>query len=202
MRFDKAKRMCAANARHQNFRNGDFRDRGRDADIGIHFGVPTGRGLVIDMIDRNSVLVDSGLRRGDVFISLHGRPIRTEAEFVRWVHAPGRRHSPVSIRRLASSGHLVPANLEVALSEDFVQPGREPLHAQVFTNSVRNIVLPPLLDNWAALEDAVHSSIMTLLIAPVITDLEALTLRIDEQSQTVLSPEEEEPSDEASSEAP
>ena len=111
-------------------------------------------------------------------------------------------NSPVSIRRLASSGHLVPANLEVALSDDFVQPGREPLHAQVFTNSVRNIVLPPLLDNWADLEDAVHSSIMTLLIAPVITDLEALTLRIDEQSQTVLSPEEEEPSDEASSEAP
>jgi multiple sugar transport system substrate-binding protein len=111
-------------------------------------------------------------------------------------------NSPVSIRRLASSGHLVPANLEVALSDDFVQPGREPLHAQVFTNSVRNIVLPPLLDNWADLEDAVHSSIMTLLIAPVITDLEALTLRIDEQSQTVLSPDEEEPSDEASSEAP
>ena len=50
------------------------------------------------------------------------------------------------------------------------------------------IVLPPLLDNWAALEDAVHSSIMTLLIAPVITDLEELTLRIDEQSQTVLAP--------------
>lgn len=110
-------------------------------------------------------------------------------------------NSPVSIRRLASSGHLVPANLEVALSDDFVQPGREPLHAQVFTNSVRNIVLPPLLDNWADLEDAVHSSIMTLLIAPVITDLDALTLRIDEQSQTVLAPDEE-PSDEASSESP
>ena len=42
--------------------------------------------------------------------------------------------SPVSVRRLASSGHLVPANLEVALSDDFLQPGREPLHAQVFTN--------------------------------------------------------------------
>jgi multiple sugar transport system substrate-binding protein len=100
--------------------------------------------------------------------------------------------SPVSIRRVVSTGHLVPANLEVALSDDFLQPGREPLHAQAFTNSVRTIVLPPLLDNWAALEDAVHRSIMTLLVAPVITDLEALTLRIDEDSQTVLSPEEEE----------
>ncbi|WP_432476723.1 ABC transporter substrate-binding protein [Nocardioides sp. GXQ0305] len=104
-------------------------------------------------------------------------------------------NSPVSIRRVASTGHLVPANLEVALSQDFLQPGRDPLHAQVFTNSVRSIVLPPLLDNWADLEDAVHSSIMTLFVAPVITDLEALTLRIDEQSQTVLGPEEEEPSE-------
>lgn len=99
--------------------------------------------------------------------------------------------SQVSIRRVVSAGHLVPANLEVALSDDFQQPGREPLHSQVFTNSVRAIVLPPLLDDWTALEDAVHSSIMTLFVAPVITDLEALTLRIDEDSQTVLGPDEE-----------
>jgi multiple sugar transport system substrate-binding protein len=109
-------------------------------------------------------------------------------------------NSPVSIRRLVSAGQLVPANLEVALSDDFLQPGREPLHAQVFTNAVRTIVLPPLLDNWSALEDAVHSSIMTLLIAPVITDLEELTLRIDEQSQTVLAPDEE--TEDAETEAP
>jgi multiple sugar transport system substrate-binding protein len=108
--------------------------------------------------------------------------------------------SPVSVRRLVSPGSLVPANLEVALSDDFLQPGREPLHGQVFTNSVRAIVLPPLLDNWADLEDAVHNSIRTLLIAPVITDLELLTERIDEQSRTVLAPEEE--TDGAESESP
>lgn len=100
--------------------------------------------------------------------------------------------SPVSVRRLVSPGSLVPANLEVALSDDFLQPGREPLHAEVFTNSVRSIVLPPLLDNWSDLEDTVQSSIRTLLIAPVITDLELLTQRIDEESQTVLAPEETE----------
>ena len=48
--------------------------------------------------------------------------------------------------------------------------------------------MPPLIDNWSTLEDAVDNDIRTLLVAPVITDLEALTLRIDEESQTVLGP--------------
>jgi multiple sugar transport system substrate-binding protein len=100
--------------------------------------------------------------------------------------------SPVSVRRLVSSGSLVPANLEVALSDDFLQPGREPQHAQVFTNSIRQVVLPPLLESWSDLEAAVHSDIMTMFVAPVITDLEPLTQRIDEDSRTVLAPDPEE----------
>ena len=101
--------------------------------------------------------------------------------------------SSVSVRRLVSTGSLVPANLEVALSDDFLQPGREPQHGQVFTNAVRSIVMPPLLDEWASLEDAIAHSLETLLTAPVLADLEALTTRIDEQSRTVLAPEDEEP---------
>jgi S1-C subfamily serine protease len=87
-------------ARNREFRDRDFRGRGsRDVNIGIHFGVPTGRGLVIDMIDRDSVFFDSGLRRGDVLISLHGRPIRSQAEFVHWVHThPGERIPVVVLR--------------------------------------------------------------------------------------------------------
>ena len=76
----------------------------------------------------------------------------------------------------------------MALSDDFLQPGREPLHAQVFTNASATSCCRRSSTTGRTLEDAVHSSIMTLLIAPVITDLEALTLRIDEQSQTVLAP--------------
>ncbi|QBR92216.1 extracellular solute-binding protein [Nocardioides euryhalodurans] len=106
--------------------------------------------------------------------------------------------SPVSVRRLVSTGHLVPANLEVALSDDFLQPGREPVHSQVFTNQVRTIVLPPLIDNWSSLEDAVSGSLETLLTAPLLADLEALTTQIDEESRTVLAPEEE-PSEETES---
>jgi multiple sugar transport system substrate-binding protein len=97
----------------------------------------------------------------------------------------------VSVRRLVSTGYLVPANLEVALSEDFLQPGREPLHGQVFTNSVRTLVMPPLIDDWSSLQNAVARSLDTLLTAPLLADLEALTTRIDEQSRTVLEPEDE-----------
>jgi S1-C subfamily serine protease len=67
--------------------------------IGIHFGVATGRGLTIDTIEHNSVFFDSGLRRGDVIISIHGRPIRSEVEFVEFVHQhPGERVPVVILR--------------------------------------------------------------------------------------------------------
>jgi multiple sugar transport system substrate-binding protein len=97
--------------------------------------------------------------------------------------------SSVSVRRVASEGYLVPANLEVALSQDFLQPGRAPDNAEVFTNAVRSIVLPPLIEDEAALELAVSDSLEEMLTVPVIDDLEALTQRIDEESRVVLDPE-------------
>ncbi|MEJ7795126.1 MAG: extracellular solute-binding protein [Nocardioides sp.] len=111
--------------------------------------------------------------------------------------------SSVSLRRVASEGYLVPANLEVALSTDFQQPGRAPDHAEVFTNAVRTIVLPPLIDDQPELELVVSESLDDLLTAPILTDLDALTEQIDLESRTVLDPEglaEEEA--EAESESP
>ena len=97
--------------------------------------------------------------------------------------------SSVSVRRVATEGYLVPANLEVALSSDFVQPGRAPDNAEVFTNAVRSIVLPPLIDDQAELELVVADNLVELLTAPILTDLEALTEQIDLESRTVLDPE-------------
>jgi multiple sugar transport system substrate-binding protein len=97
--------------------------------------------------------------------------------------------SSVSVRRVASEGYLVPANLEVALSTDFQQPGRAPDHAEVFTNAVRTIVLPPLIDDQPELELVVSESLDELLTAPILTDLEALTEQIDLESRSVLDPE-------------
>ncbi len=97
--------------------------------------------------------------------------------------------SAVSVRRVASEGYLVPANLEVAFSSDFVQPGRAPGHAEVFPSAIRTIVLPPLLDDEPELELVVADELEELLMAPVLTDLEQLTTRIDQESRKVLDPE-------------
>jgi multiple sugar transport system substrate-binding protein len=97
--------------------------------------------------------------------------------------------SAVSVRRIASEGYLVPANLEVAYSTDFLQPGRAPDHGQVFTNAIRSIVLVPLLDDEPELELTVADELEELLLAPVLTDLEGLATSIDEESRTILDPE-------------
>lgn len=103
--------------------------------------------------------------------------------------------STPSVQRVALTGYLVPANLEVALSDDFLQPGRAPAHSGVFNTSVRSISFPPLAIDWPALEDAVADSLQQLLNQPVIDDLGMLTEQIDEESRTVLDPETVEPSE-------
>ena len=110
--------------------------------------------------------------------------VEEAADFI--VHATSAR----SVGRVARAGYLVPANLEVAESEVFLQPGREPANAGVFNTSVRNIVIPPLLGNAGALEQAVAPALRQLLTDPVLPDLVGLTVRIDAASRRVLAPEQ------------
>ncbi len=93
------------------------------------------------------------------------------------------------VRPLTRSGYLVPANQQVALSEDFLQPGRQPLSSTVFTDSVDDMVIPPLLDSWGPLQRAVDELVQTLVTAPGVLDLEAVTAEIDLASQLVLAPD-------------
>jgi multiple sugar transport system substrate-binding protein len=97
--------------------------------------------------------------------------------------------SAESVRRVVPAGYLVPANQTVALTDDFLQPVRLPRRADVFNESVSNLYVPPLLDDEAALQEAVEPAI-ELLLNVEIPDIEALTEQIDAASQTVLSPEE------------
>jgi multiple sugar transport system substrate-binding protein len=99
--------------------------------------------------------------------------------------------STPSVQRVVTSGYLVPANLEVALSDDFLQPGRAPAHSGVFNTSVRSINFAPLLTTWPELQAAVADSLQQLLNQPVIDDLGTLTEQIDEESRAVLDPESE-----------
>ncbi len=100
-----------------------------------------------------------------------------------------------AVSRVTRTGYLAPANLEVALSDTFLQPGREPKHASFFNSTVRSIDLPPLIDTLGKLEAAVQPSLEQLVYGIGVLDLEGLTEQIDEESRTVLSPPEPSPSD-------
>ncbi|MDN4171452.1 extracellular solute-binding protein [Nocardioides sp. SOB77] len=106
--------------------------------------------------------------------------------------------STESVTRVVRAGYLVPANLEVAYSEDFVQPGRLPVHSSVFTDSIRALRVPPLLDSWDELEAAVRDDIRSLVTSAPELDLEAVTEQIDLDSQRVLDPDFEEPTESTS----
>lgn len=100
------------------------------------------------------------------------------------------------VRPLVRTGFIVPANQAVALSEDFLQPGRQPVSSKVFTDSVDDMVIPPLLDTWAQLQAAVDELVERLVTAPGVLDLDAATEEIDRASQRVLAPQlVEEPED-------
>ncbi len=96
--------------------------------------------------------------------------------------------SAEAVARVSSAGYLVPANLEVAASSDFLQPDQRPAHAQVFTGSIRSMRVLPLIDSYEELERAVAAPLQQLFTMPV-PDIEALTTQIDEQSRTVLDPD-------------
>ncbi len=97
------------------------------------------------------------------------------------------------VARVTRAGYLAPASLPVVVSEDFLQPFLQPAHAEVFSESIRDMVVPPLLDDYTALEAAVAES-LRLMLSITVPDLEAITTQIDEQSRAVLDPELASPS--------
>ena len=73
------------------------RDRHNDIRVGIQFGRVTDRGLTVNRIERNSFYYNSGFRQGDIIVSINGRPIRSDAEFIRLI-VPGQRLPVVVLR--------------------------------------------------------------------------------------------------------
>jgi multiple sugar transport system substrate-binding protein len=140
-------------------------------------------GLHFDVLPMPSL--DSGSTVGDITglcMSADAASTTTAADFLVHMLSTG------SVNRVVSTGYLVPANLESAASDQFLQPGRLPEHAAVFNSTVRSVHLAPLTDKMRKLERTVAGSLDQLLTVPVL-DLEAITTRIDEESRTVLDPE-------------
>ncbi|MGZ4449948.1 MAG: ABC transporter substrate-binding protein [Nocardioides sp.] len=119
---------------------------------------------------------------------------RTTADAARAADFLTQVVSAHAVAQVSRTGYVLPANLDVALSDDFLQPDRMPVHSGVFTTAVRSMVVPPLLDSYPELEAAVHTSLQQLLDMPVLGDLTALTDEIDTESQAVLSPPSASPS--------
>lgn len=142
-------------------------------------------------------VLDTAATSGDIVgLCLSADAVSTPAAADLMVHLL----STESVQRVVRAGYLVPANLEVALSDDFLQPGRQPTHAAVFNNAVRAIVIPPPLTVWEDLEAAVAASIQELIDVPVLSpdDLDLRLEQIDEQGRAVLDPESVTPSGDAS----
>ena len=93
-----------------------------------------------------------------------------------------------SVTRIARIGYLAPANLEVALSDTFLQPAREPRHSTVFNTSIRSMRFAPVIDTLPQLEDAVAPELRQLVYGVGTLDLDALTHRIDDISKPILDP--------------
>ena len=96
-------------------------------------------------------------------------------------------------RIVTSAGGIMPSNIEVEHSDTFLQPGRDPRSADVFSESVRRAQSTPFVTGWAPLEAALQPMIDRLFYAPVI-DLDVLLPRLDARSVTYLSPPTESPS--------
>ncbi|MDO9456861.1 ABC transporter substrate-binding protein [Nocardioides sp.] len=97
--------------------------------------------------------------------------------------------SDESVEALAETGEVVPANLTVARSDAFLQPGQQPEHAGVFNASVDNLVLLPLVDDVPALNQAVEPLLTDLLLTPGVINVADLAGEIDEASRSVLDPD-------------
>ena len=99
--------------------------------------------------------------------------------------------SDAAIATVASTGYIVPANTEVAASDDFLAPADEPANSAVFNQSIRYMVVPPFIDQRVELIDAVTPLLERLVTAPGVLDLDQVTEEIDQASQAILSPPEE-----------
>jgi multiple sugar transport system substrate-binding protein len=97
--------------------------------------------------------------------------------------------STAAVTRVTRTGYLAPANLQVALTDDFLQPGRNPDHSQFFNTSVRAMNFAPLIDSLSDVEAAVQPSLEQLVYGVGVLDLDGLTDQIDADSRAILDPE-------------
>jgi len=90
-----------------------------------------------------------------------------------------------AVGRLSQSGSVVPVNQKVAYDDAFLQPGRAPSHAQLFTDALKGMRPLPSVRILDQLERAVGPEVRKLLTASGRNQLDELSATIDADSQPV-----------------
>ncbi|MGO4257899.1 extracellular solute-binding protein [Marmoricola sp. RAF53] len=89
---------------------------------------------------------------------------------------------------LASTGYVVPTNVDVANSDAFLQPAEEPVSASVFVNAVRTIRQFPTVETWPSVAAHTAPLLAGLFYDPVIDPLEGRLKAIDAASVPLFTP--------------
>ncbi len=55
---------------------------------------------------------------------------------------------------LAATGYVMPSNVDVLNSDDFLQTGQRPLHSEVFARELRRAQMLPSTTTWPSVEEA------------------------------------------------
>ena len=89
---------------------------------------------------------------------------------------------------LASTGYVVPTNLDVANSDAFLEPNEMPTGAAVFPSAVRNIHMLPRVSTWPSVAASTSALLEGLFYDPVIDPLEDRLKAIDAASAPLFTP--------------
>lgn len=98
--------------------------------------------------------------------------------------------SDESAALLAQTGYTVPTNVDVAHSDDFLQPGQRPAAAAVFEESMRYIrALPADSEAWRKVQEITGPMLTRLFFDTLVEPLDERLQAIDDASVPVFTPE-------------
>jgi predicted metalloprotease with PDZ domain len=92
----------------------------RAADMGVWFNSQSNNGLVIADLANNSVFSNAGFREGDQLVSVNGRPITTEAQFVQYLTGTNLGTQPVNVIVVRNGQQQTLVLQPSALTQDIV----------------------------------------------------------------------------------
>ena len=100
---------------------------------------------------------------------------------------------------LAATGYVMPSNVDVINSDDFLQTGQRPLHSDVFARELRRADMLPSTTTWPSVSAAAAQSLTQLFYDPVIAPLQDRLAAIDAASVPLFKPPTSTPSPSPSS---